>query len=154
MKIQWVEMCKNIKVVHNLANHFLPGIGQDLWLCNFRPKDVSKFMGNNFWRDVVWCWAETYFFEPQNPSEIAAQSLWFNSKICNKDKFYYYPNAHHTGIMFLYNIWNKIENAFLSYQQLCEIYGTNCMEFLQYCSLINSVPKDWIRELKKKLDSY
>lgn len=148
LKIQWVAVCKENSIIRNIANQFLPQIGQDLWLCNFSEKNVKHFMSDSFWSDVAKCWARTYFFTPKNVSQIAAQSLWFNAFILSDKRTIFVESAYRAGIIFLYNIWNPTENVFLSFQQICQVYGNGALSFLQYYGLIAAIPREWIRELK------
>lgn len=149
LKCQWVALVKESPNLQELCNQFLPSIGQDIWVCNFGPKDACQIVVESpFWLDVIKAWALMYSFEPDNVSKIIAQCLWYNSNIKINKKLVYYSQAHKQGIMFLYNIWNSITNQFLSYEHMCQVYG-NCMSYLEYYGLLASIPRAWISELKE-----
>lgn len=148
LKTQWVAICKDNFSIRNIANQFLPAIGQDLWFCNFSSDHVIHFMEESFWRDVAYSWAQSYYFMPSNVSQIIAQSLWFNSHILINKRVVFYEKAYQAGVMFLYNIWNPVQNNFPSYQQFCDLYGDDTISFLQYYALISAVPRVWVGEIK------
>lgn len=148
LKLQWVANAKEFESIKELSGCFLPPIGQAIFMCNFSPNEVSKFCKDSFWSDVLKAWAKTYFCYPDNPTKIAAQVIWHNSYIKVAGKTMYISSAHRSGILFMYNIWNKIENRFLSYDHLTTVYGQNALTHLQYFGLISAIPKEWVRELK------
>lgn len=148
LKCQWVAKIKNSPNIAKLAEQFLPSIAHDIWLCNISLKDIKKHVSDSFWRDVLCQWATVYKVEIDNPTKIAAQVLWYNSSIRIQNECIFYQKAHQAGITFLYNIWNKIQNSFLDYPLLLEIYGNNVMTFLEYYGLISAIPADWVIQLK------
>lgn len=101
----------------------------------------------SFWRDVLFAWTKINFKQPSNPSQIAAQSIWFNSLLKSNKKLFWYPAAWSAGIKFIFNLWNPIAHRFLQYNELITIYG-NCITFLQYYALIAAIPRKWVLELK------
>lgn len=152
LKCQWISYLKQSPKLANLANQFLPSIGQDIWLCNFKMSDVSSFMSKGFWMDVVRSWAAVYYFKPTNASQMAAQSLWFNSNIKIQGSLVWYPKAYQSGMKFLYNIWNTHTTSFLQYDHVCQVYGTNAITYLQYYGLISTIPWEWVPEIKSTMN--
>lgn len=149
LKCQWVSAAKENSSIRSLANYFLPNLGQDIWLCNFVSSDINQvFKQDRFWKDVAKAWAITYYSEPDNPTRIAAQVIWFNSKIKINKKLVYFEKAYKSGIMFLYNIWDRIRGGFLAYNHVQQVYGQDCLTYLQYYGIISAIPCEWIRDLK------
>lgn len=156
LKTQWVSTIKNFEKIQTLSNQFLPPIGQDFWLCNTKTSDIANIISQGFWRDVAEAWSKVNWYDPTNPTQIAAQPLWFNSRIKIQNKLVYFENAHKSGIFFIYNIWNSTTNQFLEYPHLVHIYGQS-ISFLEYYGLIAAIPSQWIKELKTTrhiVDSY
>lgn len=102
-----------------------------MWLCNFAEKDVSTFMNESFWGDVTKAWSKYHYYIPSNPTQIAAQMLWFNTKIKIQKKCVFIDTAHKAGIRFLYNIWNKVADQFFTIQQIHTIYGPHSISYIQ-----------------------
>lgn len=149
LKCQWVSIIKEHPSIKQIASEFFPDIGNDIWLCNLKIKDIHKMFRSSFWKDVLVAWTKTYGSYPNNPTQIASQMIWYNSHIRIHNSPVYIQKAHQAGILFIYNIWNRIENTFLSYEMLQHIYGQEVMSYLQYYGLISAIPGAWIRELKK-----
>lgn len=148
LKAQWVAKIKMSENIQNLSEQFLPSIGQDLWMCNFAVHDVKHICKDGFWSDVVKTWSQLYPREPSNPTQIAAQTIWYNTHIKIAGKVIFYPKAHEAGMFYLYNIWNKLQNTFFSFEQIQEIYGLNTLTYIQYFGILSAIPAHWIRELK------
>lgn len=150
LKCQWVSDIKEYENIKALSEQFLPKIKQDIWLCNLASRDVSMVMQkSSFWRDVLYSWSTINHKIPNNVTEIATQSLWFNSFVKVNNKLVYHERAHSQGMMFLYNIWNKENQTFFTHNQIQQIYGINVISFLDYYGLVSAIPGNWVRELKK-----
>lgn len=100
----------------------------------------------SFWQQVWIAWATTFWFTPTNVSQMAAQVLWFNSSIKANGKVIFYPQAYTAGILCVFNIWNSAENRYLNFREITTIYGQS-ITFLQYYSLLNSIPGEWTRAM-------
>lgn len=148
LKCQWVAKLKESDNLRLLAQCALPTIGQDFWVCNFKPCDVVNMVKDGFWADVARAWAKVYYFIPNNVTQIAAQSLWFNSGIKIQKRCVYIESAYKAGIKFVYNIWNQQEGSFLSFDQLTRVYGNTAMSYLQYYGLISAIPSNWVIALR------
>lgn len=149
LKCQWVSNTKSFPLIRDLSEEFLPTIKQDIWLCNLKPSDVSRVISDSFWKDVLYSWAFTHWHNPSNPSQIAAQTLWFNSHIRVQGKPVFYQAAHAAGILCVFNIWHSAHHRFLNYEELCFTYGDNCMSYLQYYGLILAIPMQWLTDLQQ-----
>lgn len=159
LKCQWVATARQFTNIRTLSEQFLPEIGQDFWLCNFKCTDVDKIVKNSFWRDVAYAWSYTHWhtLDWDNVSLIAAQTLWFNSHIKVDRKLIFYPTAFKAGILSIINLWNIHAKRFFEFQEMQDIYGANSITFLQYYGIISAVPKEWIRGLTRArviLDDY
>lgn len=147
LKCQWVAEIKNNEKIKELSENFLPSIGQDFWLCNLNTKDIKHIMENSFWADVTFAWFHTHWHQPTNPSQVAAQTLWFNSHIRVQNRPVFHLRAYRAGVLCVLNIWNHREKTYLTFQEFVNVYG-DCMTYLEYYGLTQAIPKSWLLELQ------
>lgn len=147
LKCQWVAYTREFDHVNILSKQFFPHICSKIWLCNISPRDVVKNFPYSFWRDVLEAWAVTNWHSPVVVTKIAAQPLWYNSHLKIKNKVIFNKRACDAGIFLLSDIWNLPEGQFLTYQQITQVYGNN-ISYLEYFSLIASIPLLWKTELR------
>lgn len=147
LKCQWVSYVKTSNKLQTLSESFLPPIKQKIWICNLKPEDVLSLMESCFWRDVLYAWCVAHWHSPSNPSQIAAQVLWYNSFIKINNLVVFYDVALQAGVLCVYNIWNVISRRFLTFQEFTTIYGP-CLSFLQYYGLVSAIPKPWVAQLR------
>ena len=71
MKVFWVERLQQPDSfwVH-IVNNYYPIECPYIWRCNISPKDIIKFrIENEFWSEVLECWAEINHRSPSNKQE-------------------------------------------------------------------------------------
>lgn len=62
-------------------------------------------------------------------------------------KLVYFQPAYQAGAQFLFNIWHQVDGRFLTFPEYCNVYGQN-ISFLQYYSLVQAIPRQWVQQLK------
>lgn len=150
LKAQWVFTYKEYPKIRNLANYFIPEMGQDWWLANLKKDDIHKIMPqNSYWKQVSIAWAHTNFHVPQNIVQVAKQFLWFNSHIRIGKKPVWYQNAWRANVRYVADIVNN-DGSILSFEQFKAKFG-NCLNFVQYFGLVKALPADWITLLKTEI---
>ena len=92
LKFSWVQTINEDSFVARLAYDALKiDLGAEIWQCNLKSDDVCMLFGHcEFWRDVLYVWAEINYSEPEDQNEILNQILWYNSNIRIADKPIYY----------------------------------------------------------------
>lgn len=105
-------------------------------------------MQDSFWSDVTLAWSSAHWHIPSNPSQIAAQVLWYNSHIKIQEKPIYYQKAHQAGVLCVLNIWHLPQKRFLTFQEFSTVYG-DCISYLEFYGILGAIPKSWVKDLRE-----
>lgn len=79
---------------------------------------------------------------------ILTECLWFNNYICIENKPIFFSEWYKNGIMFLEDILNN-NGTFLTLDEFYERFRFK-PSFLQYTSLLSSIPSNWKKTAKKE----
>ena len=72
---------------------------------------------------------------------IGAQILWLNTSIQINKKVVYYPNMVIKGILYINDLMN--DHGLMDFNNFNIKYPEVGINFIQYCRLINAIPRDW-----------
>ena len=123
-------------------------MGEKFWNCSLKPSDIQTLPHlqdvNPFWMEVT----EKWFFIRSalcKKSELQNEILWFNSQIKVNHKVIYNAKAARLGLLCVKDLIDS-ENKLIKYDTLMVLYP-NSMNWLEYNSLINAIPKSWIESM-------
>ena len=152
LKLNWVNrLCSD----HDAPWKYIPTSllanvgGAFLFQCNYDCKllCLSEHLPR-FYKDIITYWQKIAVSCPQNKVEVLNQVIWNNRFLIVDKKSIYFPRWHQTGIIYISDLFDAEKNCFLSFNSLCEKYNAK-FNFLQYYSMLSSVPASW----KKLLNS-
>lgn len=155
LKIAWVKRVldanNNGKWKIFFDHHLKQFGGNLLWYCNLNPAD--KIIGkikNNFIREVVYSWCTiVYEADVENPCN---QIIWNNSFIKTDNNVLYNAIWYNKGIKFVKDLMDNHGN-FLSLKELADKFSLGNFNFMDYFSLIYSIPVTWKNKIKDANES-
>ncbi len=128
-----------------------PTLGPIIWKCNISEKDADNLpINNTFWKNVLLSWCSYNYKEPLTKSEVKTQVLWYNSFLKVGGKLHMLKRAIKAGIIYVKDILHN-NGTLLSLEEIHDRYG-NCINQMQYNSLMSSIPKNW-KQLLRNNDS-
>ena len=96
---------------------------------------------NDFWKNVIYIWAELDSHSTTAPENILSQPLWLNSDIkINKKSIALFKWINH-GIFFVNDLLNDSGN-FMKFEEFRNTYNIDT-HFLQFSGIISAIPKSW-----------
>ena len=118
-----------------------------MFQCNYgcNSLNLNKHVPS-FYKDITY-WQKITATCPQTKSEVLNQIIRNNRFLLVNKKSIYLPRWHQDGIIHISDVFDEEKNCFLSYNSLCEKFKTK-LNFLQYCSIISSIPSSWRKLLK------
>ena len=122
--------------------------------CNVAFKDLPfKFPMNNVWGEIwaYWC---IYNYRPdiENIDEIIKQNLWFNSNIKAGNQVLFNSELYGRSINYLHQLCYEDSHKLMSYADF--VLKTGCqINFLNYYTIIASLPKKWKNILREANDN-
>ncbi len=157
--------CKSLKLswVQRLVNNtgFSPWIvllcdsisefgGHYIWHGNDINHLLIRAM-NPFWSDVYHAWVNLTTKKQQGElgiAEIMNQPLFFNKDIRVRGKSFVYKNWINSEVKYVYDLVDE-EGSFLCWNQLSAFFiDKTLVNFLQYQSLVNAIPRNWKKRIK------
>ena len=151
LKITWIkrfiESDENGILNKIYMNKLNPYGGKLLFECNYSTKDADVFAdGNTFLKDVLTSWASCI----SKPAIVSYRNeiLWNNNYIRAGGRTIMYKNWYHNGIKYLKDIYDDASKTIYSFDRLQELYQLPRTEFLNYLSLIQSIPRRWKTNLQ------
>lgn len=150
LKIAWVKRLLNLdndgkwKIFYR--HHLKPFGGNLLWYCNMNPSEKKIVsIQNHFVRDVVRAWC-TVAFELAIDINPCNQIIWNNSLIRIANNTVYNDNWYNNGIKYVSDLI-KDNGKFLTYNEFITNYSIENCNFMDYCSIIYSIPMTWKRTI-------
>ena len=108
-----------------------------IWKCNMKPRDMKKHFGiNTIWSQIIFAWSKINWHEPQDVLDVNRQVIWWNSHICNRNSWLYWPKWMKKGIIFINDLLDDQRNR-KSYLDL----GVNWLDLKM---IWNSMPPMWL----------
>ena len=144
LKIAWVKRLLNSdNNLVNFAQGVIPHIDGLIWKCNLHSKDVKKLVIKNcsIWVDILQCWCEYNYTEPNTPEEILSQMIWYNSNIRINNLPFLNKNLMDIGIV---HVRDLVDN-YGTFRTPENIVGNLAMA---YNSTIGAVPQKWKKILQ------
>ena len=126
----------------------LPKLGENIWKCNIHSKDIPYIFTNLhsiFWKEIVQIWCNFNFAKPETLNDIKIQVIWYNSCIRIQQKPIFYKQWYENGILTIADVLDD-QGSFLDFDGFCRKYPNVKTNFLTYLSVLQAVPKEWIRE--------
>ena len=122
-------------------------MGQDMWRCNLKKKDVRKLipLRDTFWIHVLESWAQYNYSYPLNIDEVKKQILWYNSHIRRNEMPFIYEKAYSAGIKQLGDILDDDECVY-AYEEFNTLYP-GVIGWLEYQGLLKAIPDKWFKIL-------
>ena len=91
------------------------------------------------------------FITPINTVDVMDRFTWYNEHIkAFNTKMWLNANAIESAILCLKDIYNATTNAFFSFEEITNRYGT-CTDLSEYHKLIRSIPPIWKIMLKQRV---
>ena len=113
---------------------------------NLKVNKKSTKSFPKYYREIINTWGNTFSCQPQVPSAILSQFLWFNSQIQIGNKSVFFPSFSERNINFVGQLF-KTDGTVKPWKQLQEEYGlANKLKF-KWIQLIHSLPKPWIEQI-------
>ena len=145
MHLQWIKILHEDNSLANYVYDWLvPELREKIWSCNIRSTDVCKICEyKTFWSEILKEWAEINFVMPQNIEEVKGQILWCNSNLKQNNKVIMPVKKYvEVGIWKIQDLINE-EGQFLTFPEIQGKYCNISIDWLWYCSMIASIPREW-----------
>ena len=154
LKVAWIQrifQSRDENWCKTMFRHLPPG---DLMIfkANLHPCDIvpnTLAPKSNFWKSVLHSWSEIHYKEVNSRDDILDQMLWYNSHLKIQGKVFFYRQWYSKNINHIRDLYND-DFSLLSHNQFCEKYRIN-VPFLQYYSVISSIPRAWKVTLRQRL---
>jgi hypothetical protein len=101
---------------------------------------------SSFYSQVLEAWYSLYSKTPVGVEEICTEIIWNNKHLTVGGIPVFYRKWYDNGIIQVKDILSE-SGEILTLNELNESYKLN-IGFMEYCSLKNSIPKEWIERLK------
>ena len=156
LKLNWVKrLCSNSDAPwQHIPKLLLAGVGgTELFKCNYDYKllDLDKNLPE-FYKQIIHYWQDIAAATPINKTEVLSEMIWNNRFITVNGKVIRFPLWFRAGIKQISDLWDSGENRFLSFHSFRNKYKVKC-NFLQYYSLLSSIPKSWKKLLGENLEA-
>ena len=123
--------------------------GKLIFESNFESKEAkSMFNKSPFLCNIVESWAKINFDTEIENTCVINQNIWNNSFIKNKGKPLFYNQWLQLGIKSIAHLYDSRINTFYTFERLKQLYNIDNSEFLNYYTIIQSIPKRWKQIIK------
>ena len=132
--------------MHNLANYYLEGFNQDgiIWHVNINRGDVLKLpISKSFWEDVLQCWSNLNFHDPQSTANIRKQLLNGNLHIRIADKPIWLNMESKDTWLTIDDVFDLEKRCFKTFNEFQEIHSKTDLNWFSYHAIITAIPKYW-----------
>jgi len=151
LKASWIkrfEKANQNSIWKIIPLHFLQHYGGEFVLkCNY---DVRLLKLSNlplFYTQTLTAWQELRD-KTINSTDILEEFIWNNRNILQNGSVIYKENWKESGVLQIKHQLNT-KGGFLSYENFVQKYKLKC-NFLEYYSILSSIPKEWKTRIKKK----
>ena len=156
LKLNWVKrLCSNSDVPWQYIPKLLLASvgGTELFKCNYDYNllDLDNHLPA-FYRQIVCYWQNIATSTPKNKNEVLAQTIWNNRFITVNGKMVYFPHWYRAGVKQISDLFDYCEGRFLPFSSFCNKFNLKC-NFLQYYSILSSIPQNWKKLLQEDSDN-
>ena len=140
---QWIfTVQQDAFLQRSLYDCLLTPVGDLIWSCSLAAKDVKYVasMDIPFWPAVIQAWCKVNFHEPVKPVDVVSQCLWFNSHIRVGGKPFMHLKSVMCGCRYVGDI--LADGEIMTFELFCNTWP-QCMNWLEYFSLINAILHRW-----------
>ena len=151
LKMSFIMKANKNPELQVLADNALDSIiGNSIWKCHITRKDIiSKFPIDNYWRQVLIMWSQTFYREPHTLTDVSKQVIWYNSSIKIRDEVVAFTNFIQSGIIYLQDLLDE-RGEFLSNTEI-QHKLIKSKPFTRYLGLLKAIPLEWKKILKSKV---
>ena len=153
LKCTWIKKASDTKFFWKVvADALLPMPLIEMEECNLNLKYMEKIGIKTKWciTSVLQAWYEiTSRTTIKTEREVLNQCIWLSSNIRKMGKPYILPSMKCKGIMYMRDIVNQVDGQYFSFAELKESFG-EIGNFLEYMTLITSIPREWKKLIKDK----
>ena len=142
IKLAWLNCISTSKYQPVVNVHFKYIYLAQFINCSYRIEDIPSNLPR-FYKQMLEIW---YQIKKECKSNLNKQSLWFNEHIlCNK-KTLFYKDFYAKNMIYITDIIS--ENRFMSFEEAKHKFNLNNGDFLQYLTVVKSIPDGWISIIK------
>jgi hypothetical protein len=153
LKFKWVKKIlddSTIKPWKAYLEYKVKESTEYVFLGNLSLNDMP-IMTDKFYASIFETWAKLNHYVPQTVEEMLKQMIWKNSFIKIANKTVYFKVWCEKGIMFIQDLLNS-EGHLADKIDLENKYDIN-IKFLEYESLMHSLPKTWKQQIENDTGS-
>jgi len=88
-----------------------------------------------------------YAFRTKN--EVLSQPIWNNRILTVNKKMVFFPHWYQAGIKQISGLFDSSEGQFLPFNSFRNKFNVKCNFFLQYYSILSSIPQNWKKLLQE-----
>ena len=151
-KIDWVRKIIAAQEAPwaKMAYHQLPIKDSKLWYCNINQYDIRGLIKKgSFWRYLWLAWASVNYHIPVSHKDISTQIVWFNSHVGHRNKVIFHRKLYAAGVIYVRQFLDPTGTKWKTYDEFI-IDNAIRIDFIKYNSVLQSIPKEWIKILKLK----
>ena len=155
LKLNWVKrLCSNSDAPWQyIPKFFLAGVGgTELFKCNYDYKLLDFENLPDFYKQVISYWQDIAATTPKSKNEVLSQNIWNNRFITVNRKMLFFPRWNQVGIRQISDLFDSHESRFLTFHSFRDNFDLKC-NFLQYCSLLSSIPQSWKKLLHERSEN-
>ena len=153
IKAGWVKRIVNDDNTGDWKHIYLKQLdrfgGKLIFECNISIKDLDnkKKIESRFLLDILQSWSCINYSDVVE--DINKQILWNNSYIKNNNTTIFNKSLFMKGIKYIDQLFDNRLKLFHTFQFMKASYLLNTTDFLNYHTLVQSIPKQWKTKLKK-----
>ena len=148
LKITWVYKLQDSSVLRALSDTLLNNpLGELLWKSQLSQKHIKiLFPMQNFWVDVLKCWAKFSNVMPIEKTAVLQQQLWYNSSICVNELPVFYEKWSAQGVNKISDLLNE-KFEWKTFNEMKETIPG--MYITDYYGILDAIPTAWKELLKQ-----
>jgi len=151
IKISWIKrLCISEGGFQSVFTTSISDLKDVIWSLDFVSfSNLSHDVKNPFWVEVMRSWLKYYKAENKK-DDVLGYPLW-NSYLTNKNLLVKKSEFINKGIIYVNDLLSP-RGGIMSHKEFSERYNVT-LNFLDYHSLIQSMPVMWRKEIRKKIRS-
>ena len=144
MKVLWVKKLLDVKSSNWKALAWqLANVSEFDLMCKCDVKQLKTF--SPFYGQVLHAWYNLHAKEPKGEDEICNEIIWNNKYITVDGRTIFYKQLYDKGVVQVRDLLSK-EGKLLTYIEFKNQYKVK-INFLEYGSLVNAIPTQWVQKL-------
>ena len=146
LKLNWVKrLCSNSDAPWQyIPKSLLVNVGgPELFKCNYDigHLNLSKCLPA-FYQEIITFWQDVMASNPKSKNDVLEQIVWSNKFIKSDKKSMYLQHWCYAGILKINDLFDTQQNCSPSFDSFGNKFNVRC-NFLQYFSLVNTIPQSW-----------